>query len=64
MACGDDFLFGKTPSNEALSRMQQCSPTQFVDAIEAPILIALGGDDQRVTPVFVYEYLAAFLQAH
>lgn len=48
VSCGEDFDFAKTPSAEALVKMQRLSPTEFVGTVQTPLLLALGAKDQRV----------------
>ncbi|CDJ36675.1 acylamino-acid-releasing enzyme, putative [Eimeria mitis] len=47
VSCGEDFTFSKTPSEAALQQMQRLSPTQFVNNIQTPLLLALGAKDLR-----------------
>lgn len=49
-SCREDFLFDKTPAKNSLLKMQQLSPTEYVDNVEAPVLLALGAKDLRVPP--------------
>ncbi|CDJ60557.1 acylamino-acid-releasing enzyme, putative [Eimeria maxima] len=50
VSCGEDFAFSKTPSEASLQQMQRLSPTEFVSAVQTPLLLAVGGKDQRVPP--------------
>ncbi|KAL8429111.1 hypothetical protein Efla_003164 [Eimeria flavescens] len=49
-SCRESFAYRKMPSKESLVKMQHLSPTEYVGAVEAPVLLAVGAKDLRVPP--------------
>lgn len=58
MECFGDYNFDevRSPSAEELVEMRRVSPVSLVDAVRAPTLICVGGEDRRVPPSQGTEY--------
>ncbi|XP_060593623.1 acylamino-acid-releasing enzyme-like isoform X2 [Ruditapes philippinarum] len=56
---GFDYDFITLPSEERMAAMWKCSPLQYVDQIETPVMIMIGNDDKRCPPKQSYELYKA-----
>ncbi|XP_053377651.1 acylamino-acid-releasing enzyme-like [Mercenaria mercenaria] len=56
---GLDFDFTTVPSEKSMTAMWKCSPLQYVDQIETPVMIMIGTDDKRCPPKQSYELYKA-----